>query len=138
MSSSTRCAETMDISCKVHIGDLGKHVSYHKLKDVFSEYGRVKHVWVARNPPGVVYVYCNFSYKYVSIFRLHMFLFLSSAYGNLSELENVLSSLGKRLLPVRNFFHLLVANLSYLEILFQCLNFFGLPVQNIFRCLVTE
>ena len=44
----------MDISCKVYVGDLGKHVSYHKLKDAFSPYGRIKHVWVARNPPGVV------------------------------------------------------------------------------------
>ena len=56
----------MDISCKVYVGDLGKHVSYHKLKDVFCAYGRIKHVWVARNPPGVVACIAS-SYKHVSV-----------------------------------------------------------------------
>lgn len=35
---------------------LGNHASQEELEDAFSRYGRVRKVWVARNPPGFAFV----------------------------------------------------------------------------------
>lgn len=43
-------------ACKVYIGNLGEHASKPELEEVFSRYGRVENVWVARNPPGFAFV----------------------------------------------------------------------------------
>ncbi|XP_065314292.1 serine/arginine-rich splicing factor 3-like isoform X1 [Gordionus sp. m RMFG-2023] len=44
------------LDCKVYVGDLGNGVPSHELEAAFSKYGRLKNVWVARNPPGFAFV----------------------------------------------------------------------------------
>ncbi|KAK3593953.1 hypothetical protein CHS0354_040687 [Potamilus streckersoni] len=44
------------LDCKVYIGDLGYGAAKQELEDVFGRYGRLKNVWVARNPPGFAFV----------------------------------------------------------------------------------
>ncbi|KAF2345897.1 RNA recognition motif domain, partial [Trinorchestia longiramus] len=41
---------------KVYVGDLGSSASKQDLEEVFSQYGRLSSVWVARNPPGFAFV----------------------------------------------------------------------------------
>ncbi|XP_011702211.1 PREDICTED: serine/arginine-rich splicing factor 7-like isoform X2 [Wasmannia auropunctata] len=41
---------------KVYVGDLGSSASKQQLEDVFSYYGPLRNVWVARNPPGFAFV----------------------------------------------------------------------------------
>ncbi|CAB4059989.1 SFRS3 [Lepeophtheirus salmonis] len=43
-------------NCKVYVGNLGDNASKHELEDVFRRYGKVRSVWVARNPPGFAFV----------------------------------------------------------------------------------
>ncbi|XP_067937049.1 probable splicing factor, arginine/serine-rich 6 [Watersipora subatra] len=45
-----------DVDCKVFVGDLSRDTSESELEKEFSTYGRVKKVWVARNPPGFGFV----------------------------------------------------------------------------------
>ncbi|XP_046669505.1 RNA-binding protein 1 [Homalodisca vitripennis] len=45
-----------DLSCKVYVGNLGNNASKNELEDVFSKYGPLRNVWVARNPPGFAFV----------------------------------------------------------------------------------
>ncbi|KFM74863.1 Serine/arginine-rich splicing factor 7, partial [Stegodyphus mimosarum] len=42
--------------CKVYVGDLGNSGTKHEIEDVFSYYGPLRNVWVARNPPGFAFV----------------------------------------------------------------------------------
>jgi len=42
--------------CKVYIGDLPKDASEKELERAFSYFGRLRNVWVARNPPGFAFV----------------------------------------------------------------------------------
>ncbi|XP_064602701.1 RNA-binding protein 1-like isoform X2 [Liolophura sinensis] len=44
------------LDCKVYVGELGYGAAKQELEDVFSRYGRLKNVWVARNPPGFAFV----------------------------------------------------------------------------------
>ncbi|KAK2717809.1 hypothetical protein QYM36_006567, partial [Artemia franciscana] len=41
---------------KIYVGDLGNNASKSELEDAFSYYGRLRNVWVARNPPGFAFV----------------------------------------------------------------------------------
>lgn len=41
---------------KVYVGDLGNNASKGELEDAFSYYGRLRSVWVARNPPGFAFI----------------------------------------------------------------------------------
>merc|ERR1712183_1219882 len=41
---------------KVYVGNLGNNGSKSELERVFSYYGSLKNVWVARNPPGFAFV----------------------------------------------------------------------------------
>ena len=41
---------------KVYVGDLPSGASRQELEDAFSQYGYLKNVWVARNPPGFAFV----------------------------------------------------------------------------------
>ena len=41
---------------KVYVGGLGNNGSKQELEDVFGYYGKLKNVWVARNPPGFAFV----------------------------------------------------------------------------------
>ena len=45
-----------DTGCKLYVGDLPNHVRREDLEDTFDRYGRLKSVWVARNPPGFAFV----------------------------------------------------------------------------------
>uniref|UniRef100_A0A0A9YP35 RNA-binding protein 1 n=1 Tax=Lygus hesperus TaxID=30085 RepID=A0A0A9YP35_LYGHE len=45
-----------DLSCKVYVGNLGNNASKNELEDVFSKYGPLRNVWVARNPPGFAFI----------------------------------------------------------------------------------
>lgn len=45
-----------DLSCKVYVGNLGTNASKYEIEKVFSKYGSIRNVWVARNPPGFAFV----------------------------------------------------------------------------------
>ena len=45
-----------DSSSRVYIGDLGSGGSKPELEREFERYGPLKSVWVARNPPGELYI----------------------------------------------------------------------------------
>ena len=45
-----------DLDCKVYVGNLGSSAGRREIEDEFSKYGRLKNVWVARNPPGFAFV----------------------------------------------------------------------------------
>ncbi|KAH9500521.1 serine arginine-rich splicing factor [Bulinus truncatus] len=42
--------------CQVYIGDLPKDASEKEIERAFSYFGRLRNVWVARNPPGFAFV----------------------------------------------------------------------------------
>lgn len=44
------------MSCKVYVGNLGNNASKNELEDIFSKYGPLRNVWVARNPPGFAFI----------------------------------------------------------------------------------
>ena len=44
------------LDCKVYVGDLGSDANKQDLEDAFSYYGRLRNVWLARNPPGFAFV----------------------------------------------------------------------------------
>lgn len=37
---------------QIYVGNLGNNVSKYELEDIFNRYGKLRNVWVARNPPG--------------------------------------------------------------------------------------
>ena len=43
-------------SLQIYVGGLGNNVSKYELEDIFNRYGKLKNVWVARNPPGFAFV----------------------------------------------------------------------------------
>ncbi|XP_050428541.1 serine/arginine-rich splicing factor 3-like isoform X1 [Adelges cooleyi] len=45
-----------DPACKVYIGNLKSNTSKYELEDIFTKYGPLKNVWIARNPPGFAFV----------------------------------------------------------------------------------
>lgn len=45
-----------NLDCKVYVGEIGYGAAKQELEDIFSEYGPLKNVWVARNPPGFAFV----------------------------------------------------------------------------------
>jgi len=45
---------------KVYIGNLSKRIAERDLEDEFRRFGKLKSVWVARNPPGLFEFYLNF------------------------------------------------------------------------------
>jgi len=44
------------MDAKVYIGSLSEGASKVDVEDAFSRYGRLRNVWVARNPPGFAFV----------------------------------------------------------------------------------
>jgi len=53
-SGGGRSSENVD--CKVYVGDLERDVSERDLEKVFREFGSIRSVWVARNPPGFAFI----------------------------------------------------------------------------------
>jgi RNA recognition motif-containing protein len=45
-----------DPECKIYVGGLRDDANRYDLEDVFSKYGPVRDVWVARKPPGFAFV----------------------------------------------------------------------------------
>jgi len=45
-----------NLDCKVYVGDLGYGCAKQELEEVFSKYGQLRNVWVARKPPGFAFV----------------------------------------------------------------------------------
>ena len=45
-----------NLDCKVYVGDLGYGCAKQELEEVFSKYGVLRNVWVARKPPGFAFV----------------------------------------------------------------------------------
>ncbi|XP_050535939.1 serine/arginine-rich splicing factor 3-like isoform X2 [Daktulosphaira vitifoliae] len=45
-----------DPACKVYIGNLKSNASKYELEDLFTKYGPLKNIWIARNPPGFAFV----------------------------------------------------------------------------------
>ncbi|XP_067949100.1 serine/arginine-rich splicing factor 7-like isoform X2 [Watersipora subatra] len=45
-----------DVSCKVYVGDVSLDTTEKELEREFSYYGKLKSVWVARNPAGFAFV----------------------------------------------------------------------------------
>ena len=44
------------LDCKVYVGELGYGAAKQELEDIFSRFGPLRNVWVARNPPGFAFV----------------------------------------------------------------------------------
>lgn len=44
------------LDCKVYVGNLGSRCPKQELESEFAHYGRLRNVWVARNPPGFAFV----------------------------------------------------------------------------------
>lgn len=53
---SSRNPRDAQMECKVYVGDLPKDAEEKELERSFSYYGRLKSVWVARNPAGFAFV----------------------------------------------------------------------------------
>jgi RNA recognition motif-containing protein len=53
---AARATKDWRLDCKVYIGDLGYGAAKQEIEDVFSRYGPLRNVWVARNPPGFAFV----------------------------------------------------------------------------------
>ncbi|XP_072047784.1 uncharacterized protein [Amphiura filiformis] len=55
-SSSRGGGGGYDRDCKVYVGDLPENARKEELEDAFNHYGRLRSVWVARNPPGFAFI----------------------------------------------------------------------------------
>ncbi|RUS84357.1 hypothetical protein EGW08_007889, partial [Elysia chlorotica] len=55
-SKMSRYGGRVPNDCKVYVGDLPKDASEKEVEKAFSYYGRLRSVWVARNPPGFAFV----------------------------------------------------------------------------------
>jgi hypothetical protein len=45
-----------NLACKIYVGNLGNNATKYELEDSFNRYGKLKNVWVARNPPGFAFI----------------------------------------------------------------------------------
>jgi len=45
-----------DLDSKIYVGDLSREAHERDLERAFSYYGRLRNVWVARNPAGFAFV----------------------------------------------------------------------------------
>ena len=45
-----------DLECKIYVGDLARDTTERDLERAFSYYGKLRSVWVARNPAGFGFV----------------------------------------------------------------------------------
>ena len=45
-----------DLSCKVYVGNLREDTTEAELDDEFSRCGKIKNIWVAKNPPGFAFI----------------------------------------------------------------------------------
>ena len=45
-----------NLSCKLYLGNLGEKANKYEIEDIFKKYGKLKNVWVAKNPPGFAFL----------------------------------------------------------------------------------
>ncbi|XP_055948817.1 RNA-binding protein 1-like isoform X2 [Argiope bruennichi] len=45
-----------DLECKVYIGSISSRTTKDDIESLFSRYGPLRNVWIARNPPGFAFV----------------------------------------------------------------------------------
>jgi len=45
-----------DPACKVYIGNLKSNANKYEIEDLFTKYGPLKNIWIARNPPGFAFI----------------------------------------------------------------------------------
>ncbi|GBM21230.1 RNA-binding protein 1 [Araneus ventricosus] len=45
-----------DLECKVYIGSISSRTTKDDIESLFSKYGPLRNVWIARNPPGFAFV----------------------------------------------------------------------------------
>jgi len=45
-----------DPTCKVYIGNLKSNANKYEIEDLFTKYGPLKNIWIARNPPGFAFI----------------------------------------------------------------------------------
>ena len=53
---SNRYQSSCPLDCKVYVGGLTRHASREEIEDAFGRYGKLRNVFVARNPPGFAFV----------------------------------------------------------------------------------
>eukprot|EP00640_Fibrocapsa_japonica_P009987 CAMPEP_0113938808 /NCGR_PEP_ID=MMETSP1339-20121228/5234_1 /TAXON_ID=94617 /ORGANISM="Fibrocapsa japonica" /LENGTH=83 /DNA_ID=CAMNT_0000942095 /DNA_START=120 /DNA_END=367 /DNA_ORIENTATION=- /assembly_acc=CAM_ASM_000762 len=44
------------MSKKLYVGNLDPRATEHDLQDLFSKYGNIRDIWIARRPPGFAFV----------------------------------------------------------------------------------
>ena len=44
-------------SGKVYVGELGEHASKNEIEELFDKFGKIRDIWLARNPPGFGFVF---------------------------------------------------------------------------------
>lgn len=47
------------LDAKIYVGGLPDDASSEELEDAFRRYGKVRKVWVARRPPGWIFIYLD-------------------------------------------------------------------------------
>lgn len=53
---SNRYSSSCPLDCKVYVGGLTKSASREEIERAFNHYGKLRNVFVARNPPGFAFV----------------------------------------------------------------------------------
>ncbi|PAA73503.1 hypothetical protein BOX15_Mlig017782g1, partial [Macrostomum lignano] len=46
----------MRLDCKIYVGELPRDAEEREIQRTFKSFGRIRNVWVARNPPGFAFV----------------------------------------------------------------------------------
>ena len=52
----SRYSSSCPLDCKVYVGGLTKAASREEIERAFNHYGKLRNVFVARNPPGFAFV----------------------------------------------------------------------------------
>ncbi len=53
---SNRYQSSCPLDCKVYVGGLSRNASREEIENAFGRYGKLRNVFVARNPPGFAFV----------------------------------------------------------------------------------
>lgn len=56
IAAVTKMSRRSDLDCKIYVGDLARDTNEKDIERAFSYYGRLRSVWVARNPAGFAFV----------------------------------------------------------------------------------
>jgi RNA recognition motif-containing protein len=53
---SNRYSSSCPLDCKIYVGNLTKEATKEEIERAFEYYGKLRNVFVARNPPGFAFV----------------------------------------------------------------------------------